>query len=55
MEEQILIQELETLLFSGRNPNVSTDELKMVLKHVKNLERCLADALRLVNERKVAA
>ncbi len=55
MEDQILIQQLEMLLFSGRDPKVTPEELKKVFRYMKNLERCLADALRLANERKLAA
>lgn len=55
MNEQVLLQQLEIVLSSGKKCDVSATELKKIVAHVKNLERCLADALRLAHERQMAS
>lgn len=51
MENQVLIQNLEVLVLDQAFPVLSRDELKKLLDYVKNLERCMADAIRLAHER----
>lgn len=48
MENLKFLQQLEMLLNSSETPSLSKDELTILLCHIKNLERCLADALVLV-------
>lgn len=49
MEHEIILQKLE-LLSLGPMLDLSAHDAKKLLDYVKNLERCLADALALAHE-----
>lgn len=55
MDQQLFLQSLEIVLSSGKKPDLSNQEMTNLVAHIKNLERCLADALRLAHDRKMAS
>lgn len=57
MEHEFLLQELERLVAVHHDVLIKEADLRRVLAHIKNLERCLADALalRLDEDRSLAS